>query len=179
MSDSGVLFPKGDDGRRSTAATGRAVWADAVREVDPALAGRIEAAQDWRKDYVSAVVDHTAAATRTAAGSVTVARAGLASLGERMRFERDGAATTVAEALRDGTPLESTSIKGEGDRRTELALPYRGEVLTGDALRRQVDTWVERGTVEASCGAALHRVMDEPEWLDLQDQSFALLGAGA
>ena len=179
MADNGVLFPTGDDGRRSTAATGRAVWADAVRDVDPDLAARIEGAKDWRKDYVTAVVEHTAAATRTPEACVSVARAGLASLGRRMRFERDGRESSVAEALAGGGRLETTSIKGEADRRTELALPYRGSVLTGDALRRQVDQWVERGTFEASCGEALHRVLDEPEWLDLQDRAFALLGAGA
>ena len=179
MSDEGVLFPVGSDGRRSTAATGRAVWAEAVRPVDPALAARIEAARDWRKEYVSAVVEHTAAATRTSDGCVAVARAGLAALGERLRFERAGESVSVAEALRDGRGLESTSVKGEGDLRPELALPYRGSVLRGDQLRRQVDDWVARGTVEASCGAALHRVLDEPSWLDLQDSAFALLGAGA
>lgn len=177
--DEGVLFPAGPDGRRSTASTGRAVWADAVRGVDDAVAARVGDAKDWRKDYVPAVVAHTAAATRTAEGCVRVARQGLASLADRMVFERAGRSSTVAEALGDGVPCESLSIKGEGDRRTELALPYRGDVLTGDALRRQVDAWVAAGTVEQSCGVALHRVLDEPEQLDLSDSAFALMGAGA
>ncbi|TAL13184.1 MAG: hypothetical protein EPN99_15835 [Frankiales bacterium] len=177
--DEGVLFPAGPDGRRSTASTGRAVWADAMRGVDDDLAVRVRAAKDWRKDYVDAVVAHTAAATRTAEGCVLVARQGLASLADRMVFERAGQSRPVAEALAEGAPCESMSIKGEGDRRTELALPYRGDVLTGDALRRRLDAWVERGTIEPSCGAALLRVLDEPEQLDLSDAAFALMGAGA
>ena len=177
--DEGVLFPAGPDGRRSTASTGRAVWADAIRGVDDDVAARVGAAKDWRKDYVDAVVAHTAAATRTSEGCVRVARQGLAALADRMVFERAGRTRSVAEALADGAPAESISIKGEGDRRTELAVPYRGDVLNGDALRRQVDTWVERGTVEASCGIALQRVLDEPEQLDLSDSAFALMGAGA
>jgi hypothetical protein len=178
--DQGVLFPAGPDGRRSSAATGRAVWADAVRGVDDALAVRVEQARDWRKDYLRAVVDHTAAATRTPEGAVQVARAGLASLSERMRFERDGGTSTLADALRDGRDvLVPATTKGEGKRERELALPYRGEVVRGDALRRQVDAWVGRGTVEPSCGAVLHQVLDNPAWLDLSDQAFALLGAGA
>lgn len=177
--DEGVLFPAGPDGRRSTASTGRAVWADAMRGVDDDVAVRVGAAKDWRKDYVDAVVAHTAAATRTAEGCVLVARQGLASLADRMVFERAGQSRPLAEALAEGAPCESMSIKGEGDRRTELALPYRGDVLTGDALRRRLDAWVERGTIEPSCGAALHRVLDEPEQLDLSDSAFALMGAGA
>ena len=176
----GVLFPAGSDGRRSTAATGRGVWAEAVRGVDDELAARIESARDWRKEYVSAVVAHTAAATRSADAAVTVARQGLEALDDRMRFERDGAITSVAQALQDGKDeLRTETVRGEGERERELVLPYRGEQLRGVALRRQVDVWVQRGAFEASCGAALHRVLDEPEWLDVSDRAFALLGAGA
>lgn len=178
--EQGVLFPRGEDGRRSTASTGRAVWADAVRGVDAALADRIEVARDWRRDYVAAVVEHTAAATRTARGAVEVARAGLASLGARMGFERDGVNRSVATALGEpGRPLGSQTVTGEGDRQRELVVPYRGEQLRGDALRRRLDAWVERGALEPSCAAAVGRVLDEPGWLDLSDAAFGLLGAGA
>jgi len=176
--DQGVLFPREDGGRRSTASTGRGVWADAVRDVDPQLAARIEGAGDWRKAYVDAVVAHTAAATRTPAAAVGVARAGLASLGRRMVFERGGTAV-LADALREGSPLTTRSSRGEGRPEKELVVPYRGQELRGDALRRQLDTWVSRGTIEPSCRTALSRVLDEPEMLRLSDRAFALLGAGA
>lgn len=176
----GVVFPRGEDGRRSTAATGRAVWADAVRGVDAPLAATIERAPTWRKGYVEAVVAHTAAATRTAEGAVQVARAGLDSLDSRMRFETAGAGGSVAEAIAVATdPLPSTLLRGQGERVEELVVPYRGEQLSGDRLRRQIDDWVAAGTIEASCGAALGRVLAEPDWLDLSDRAFALLGAGA
>ena len=182
--EQGVLFPPGDDGRRSTAATGMAVWADAIRGVDPALAARIDAARDWRKDYVAAVVAHTAAATGSAQAAVDVARAGLASLGERMRFERNGEVGTLAAALTappgsDPEPPETETQYGQGILERGLVVPYLDGMLSGDALRRQLDAWVERGTIEASCSHALHRVLDEPAWLDLSDRTFALLGAGA
>ena len=45
---SGVVFPVGDDGRRSTAAVGRAVVADALRAVDPAGARAAEQETNWR-----------------------------------------------------------------------------------------------------------------------------------
>ncbi len=177
--EQGVLFPREQDGRRGTAATGRGVWADAVRPLDAGLAERIEASGDWRKDYVAAVVAHTAAATRTAEGAVAVARAGLASLDRRMVFERDGGSAATTDAVRDGRPLTTSTLHGGGEAERELVIPYRGAQLRGDVLRRQLDTWVTRGTIESSCAAALLTVLDEPEMLHLSDRSFALLGAGA
>lgn len=177
--DQGVLFPREDGGRRSTASTGRAVWADAVRHVDPQLAARIDSAGDWRRAYVQAVVAHTATATRTPEATVGVARAGLASLGRRMVFEQGGAAVPLADALRTGTPVTTRSSRGAGRPEQELVVPYRRQQLRGDALRRQLDAWVDRGTIEASCAAALARVQAEPAMLALSDRAFALLGAGA
>lgn len=180
-SSSGVVFPTGEDGRRSTTATGRAVWADAVRDVDPALAARIEQARDWRTAYVPHVVDVTAAGTHSPQTAVAVARAGLASLRERMRFERDGGSTSVPEAVAagQGASFGTTRVAGEGEPVGELVVPYAGEQLTGDDLLRRLDDWVAAGTVEPSCAQALRRVVATPEWLDLRDRAFALLGAAA
>jgi len=180
-SSSGVVFPTGEDGRRSTTATGRAVWADAVRGVDPALAARIERAGDWRTAYVPHVVDVTAAGTRSPEAAVAVARDGLASLRERMRFERDGASVPVPEAVAagGGAALGTTRVEGEAEPVGELEVPYHGRTLSGDDLLRQLDDWVAAGTVEPSCAQALRRVVATPAWLDLRDRAFALLGAAA
>ena len=178
--EQGVLFPPGSDGRRSTAATGKAVWAEAVRGVDDVLGARIGQAGDWRKDYVRAVVSHTAAATRSPDAAVTVARQGLSALGSRLRFERDGSSGSLSDAVRAGQPSLSTrTVRGEGERVRELVVPYRGERLSGDRLRRQVDAWVAGGGAEPSFAAAVHRLVDEPAMLDVSDRAFALLGAGA
>jgi hypothetical protein len=179
-SEQGVVFPLGDDGRRSTTATGRAVWADAVRPVDADLATRIEAERDWRRGYVERVVEVTAVGTRSPDSAVAVARAGLEALDRRMRFERAGDSCSVAEAVRGGKgALGTHRTAGQGERQQELVVPYDGEQLRGSALLRQLDAWVERGTVEPSFGEALRRVVAEPSWLDLRDRAFALLGAGA
>jgi hypothetical protein len=58
-------------------------------------------------------------------------------------------------------------------------VPYRGRVLAGDQLRRQLDDWVERGISEPSFAEAISMVMDNPDWLDLSDHSVAVLGAGS
>jgi hypothetical protein len=176
----GVVFPRGDDGRRSTTATGRHVWADAVRDVDADLATRIGAERDWRSGYVPRVVEATAAATRSRDAALTVARAGLASLAERMVFERDGDARPVADAVKGGgRQLATRRVEGEGEQVRELVVPYRGRRLRGEELLRQVDDWAAVGIVEASCAEAVRQVVAHPEWLDLRDRSFAVLGAAA
>ena len=178
---SGVVFPRGEDGRRSTTATGKAVWADAVREVDPALAARIDGEHSWRTGYLRNVVDVTATGTRSPAAAVAVARAGLASLAERMRFEQGQDVSSVPRAVADadGAPLGTHTTRGSGEQVRELVVPYRGQSLRGDALLRQLDTWVQRGALEPSAADALRRVVAEPSWLDLRDRAFGLLGAAA
>ena len=173
---SGVSFPSS-----STSETGRAVWADAVREVDPALAGRIDAEQHWRKGYLAHVVDVTAAATRTDLGAVAVARAGLASLAQRMRFGRDGTSRSVPEALAglDAAPLGRRLVTGDGERVRELVVPYRGADLRGTALQERLEQWARDGVVERSFADALSAVVEHPQWLDARDLAFGVLGAGA
>ena len=180
-SSSGVVFPRGEDGRRSTTVTGKAVWADAVRDVDAALAARIDAERDWRTGYLRNVVDVTAAGTRSPAAAVAVARAGLDSLARRMRFEHGDESTSVPAAVqrRDGPELATHTTRGSGEQVRELVVPYRGEQLRGDALLRQLDAWVARGVLEPSSAEAVRRVLAEPGWLDLRDRAFALLGAAA
>ena len=71
------------------------------------------------------------------------------------------------------------SVPGSGQRETELSLPYRGERLRGDALARQLQTWVSGGVIEPSCAEAVSEVAAHPEWLQLPGQTVIALGAGA
>ncbi len=178
MVDAGVNFPEGGDGRRSTSATGRTIFADSIRGVDPAIAARIEHTKDWRRGYLQPLRDITIAATRTPQAAIDISRAGLDSAHRRFTFTRDG-----EEHPLGGTPsrndLASVIASGRAAREVDLSVPYRGRRLFGAELRRQVDTWVADGIAEPSFGAALHRVLDNPEWLDLHDVDIALLGAGA
>ena len=178
MVDAGVNFPEGGDGRRSTSATGRTIFADSIRGVDPAIAARIEHTKDWRKGYLQPLRDITIAATRTPQAAIDISRAGLDSAHRRFTFTRNGEENPLV-----GTPsrndLASVVATGRAAREVDLSVPYRGRRLFGTELRRQVDAWVADGVAEPSFGAALHRVLDNPEWLDLHDVDIALLGAGA
>ena len=97
--DTGVCFPLGGDQKRSTSATGRAIFADSVRAVDPELADRIEHTKDWRHGYLEPVRDIVAAAALTPEAALTISEDGLASTHRRFRFRRGSTESTLAEAF--------------------------------------------------------------------------------
>jgi hypothetical protein len=178
----GVVFPE-VDGKRSTSALGRAVVADALRRVDPVGAQAAERETNWRQGYLAHFKRMIEAGLlRDGEAAVDVARAGLDSLHSRMR------ATTTAGnevALGEvflaggGSPLETATVRGTGERATELSLPLHGERLRGDTLHRKLDDWTTRGIIEPSAAEAVRTVMANPAWLDLRDQQVVVLGAGA
>jgi hypothetical protein len=178
--DTGVLFPS-VDGRRSTQTTARAVFADATRSVAPEVASAIERSGNWHKDYVRHLGEIERVSASSAKAATIVATEGLHALHERMVFARDGEEVELAHALdRWQQPtFGTTTVAGEGEQPSGLAIPYRGGELTGDALHRQLDLWVARGVIEPSCADALRLVAAQPEWLDARDITVALVGAAA
>lgn len=179
--DTGVCFPLGGDQKRSTSATGRAIFADSVRAVDPELADRIEHTKDWRHGYLEPVRDIVAAAALTPEAALTISEDGLASTHRRFRFRRGSTESTLAEAF-DSYPdpgFGSVTVHGTSARETDFSLPYRGKRLFNAELRRQLDRWVTNGIAEPSLATAIELVLDNPDWLDLRDTDVVLLGAGA
>jgi hypothetical protein len=180
----GVVFPvTGDGGARSTSALGRAVVAGALRATDPVGARSAEHETNWRSGYLPHFRRLVEAGLTSAEAARRIAADGLASLHDRMRVELDGTELNLAEAFTGGwspgEPLTTVTATGDGPVDRELSMPYRGQRLRGDALARQLDTWVAAGIVEPSCAAAVEAVMANPGWLDLSDLRFAVLGAGA
>ena len=177
----GIQFPVAADGRRSTTAAGQAVLAAAVRALDPALAQEILSRSDWRRCYGRYLVRLVTLALASGDEAVSIVTDGTARVHESFRFLRDGDDMTPVEAMaRYDRPLFGTAaVAGTGERQTELRIPYRGEELAGDALRRQLDDWVAGGKLEPSAAEALRQLQDRPAWLDLRDLHFALLGAAA
>jgi hypothetical protein len=182
MTDLGVVFPAGPDGRRSTAALGRAVVADALRPVDPAGAGAAERETNWRAGYLPHFRRLVEAGIASREAALTIADAGLASLHRRMRVAGpDGAETALGDlvAAPAGRVLGTAEAIGTAEPERELSLPFRGERLRGDALRRRLDAWVENGIVEPSAAEAVRTVVAHPEWLALPGTTVVVLGAGA
>jgi hypothetical protein len=98
-----------------------------------------------------------------------------------MRFLTGDVETSLDEALEvsPDQPLSTVTVAGKASPERELTLPYRGELLRGAALERQLDTWVTAGVIEPSCASAVREVAAQPSWLDLSDQRLVVLGAGA
>ncbi|MFI7599346.1 hypothetical protein [Actinoplanes sp. NPDC049681] len=169
-----VVFPRAANGRRSSSELGRQVVADALRVADPAAADAAAAERDWRKGYLR----HFRALVEAGDG-YAVAAAGLASVHERMRVEREDDVPIAEVFDANPAPLATATITGEGEPERELTVPYRGEILRGDSLHRQLDTWVAAGTIEASCAEMVRAVAADPGWLDLSDVRLVVLGAGS
>ncbi|MFD2765220.1 hypothetical protein [Micromonospora eburnea] len=177
----GVVFPM-TGGARSTSALGRAVVADALRAVDPVGARSAEHETNWRHGYLGHFRRLVEAGLLSRDAGVSVARAGLAALHTRMRVLDEGGAEHPLDevfALDAGQPLDTATVAGVGEPERELALPYRGQRLRGDALHRRLDAWVAAGVIEPSCAEAVRAVIANPDWLDLRDQRVVVLGAGA
>lgn len=177
----GVQFPTGADDRVSTTATGRAIFADAVRQMDPKLAAQIEHTDDWRSGYVAAVREIVRVAAQSTESALNISTNGLASVHERFIFEREGRQHHLDQAMATFTDpgFGSVWIEGRQLPERELSLPYQGRRLFGDELRRQVDEWVQEGIAEPSFAVAMHTLMDNPDWIDCSDLDFAVIGAAA
>jgi hypothetical protein len=178
----GVVFPSTAEGRRSTAAVGRAVVADALRSVDPAGALAAEQETNWRSGYLVHFRRLVEAGLPSNEAALSIAHAGLASLHDRMRtLDGDGRELPL-DTLLTAAPdrgLRSVEVTGNGERETELSLPYHGDRLRGDALLRRLDEWVAEGVMEPSAAEAVRTVAAHPQWLALPDHTVAVLGAGA
>lgn len=182
MSDvNGIQFPLDESGKRGSLVINRTIWADAVRRVDPDLAARIDASTNWRSDYIAFVREITELAATSRDAANTIAADGLASARQHIGYERDGQWQPLSEPI-SAQPrfgFETATIEGSGEPVTELVVPYRGQRLRGDALRRQLADWVSRGIIEPSASGALDVVMENPEWLRLAGRRVVVLGAGA
>ena len=180
MSDPrGVVFPLDPTaGRRSTTATGRAVVADALRAVDPVGAASAERETNWRQGYLPHFRRLVEAGLPTPEAARTIARDGLASLHDQLRWAGPEGEVALASAP-EAEPLASETVRGTGAPDRVLSIPYAGQRLTGDALRRRLAQWVADGIVEPSLEEAVGLVIDHPDWLDLTDHTVVVLGAAA
>src|SRR5215472_10094967 len=128
----GVVFPVSAEGQRSTSALGRAVVADALREVDPSGAAAAEREADWRTGYLAHYRRLVEAGLASTAAALSIARNGLDSLHRRMRvLSADGAEAGLETLLSEpaGLAAATATVTGGGEAERELAVPYRGGLL--------------------------------------------------
>ncbi|MGY1651670.1 hypothetical protein [Geodermatophilus sp. SYSU D01119] len=179
--DTGVVFPAGPDGRRSTAAVGRAVVADALRPVDPVGARAVEQETNWRAGYLTHFRRLVEAGLASPEAARTVAGAGLDAVHARLRVAGDDGERPLS-ALLDAPATRTPGtreVAGEGEAEHEFSLPFHGSRLRGAELSRRLDTWAECGVLEPSAAEAVRTVAAHPEWLALPGRTVVVLGAGA
>ncbi|GAA2072896.1 hypothetical protein GCM10009821_08840 [Aeromicrobium halocynthiae] len=169
----GVAFPT-----ESTSATAREVLSAALAKADPVGARAVENETAWRREYLLHFRRAVEAGVGDPAAALAVAEDGLAALHARMVVGDLPLERVIAESSLDQV-FHTTSVRGTAEPETEVSLPYRGERLRGDALRRQLAHWREEGVVSASCVEAVETVMDHPEWLRLDGDVVVVVGAGA
>lgn len=181
----GVVFPETEGRQRSTSQLGRAVVADALRAADPVGARSAEQETAWRRNYVLHLRRLVEAGLLSPDAARSIARDGLDSLYERMRYvDADNADSgeVPLKAAFDAEPQELPStvrLTGGAQPERELSVPFHGERLRGDALLRRLDEWVQVGSLEPSCAEAVRQVVAHPDWLDLSGDTVVVLGAGA
>ncbi len=177
--DHGINFPQVEGEGRSSTATGKAVLAASVADVDPDLARRISAAKNWRLEYPKLFEEVVRVEARSARTALDVARSGLAAASSRfVDVDADGD-HPLRHCLQTPGDLRTVSVSGKDTPVRELTVPYQDDVLRGAALLRQLDAWVARGIAEPSFAEAVAAVVRNPDWLDLRERTFTLVGAGA
>jgi hypothetical protein len=178
----GVDFPVDKEGKRPTTTVNQGAIAAAIKAHDSDAHQAVENEKKWRFGYAKHVVRQTQVATKSEQTALGIATDGLEYLHSTMDFARDGASMSVKTAMakfRDGT-FETLEVKGSGAAKTDgLEVPYCGRTLRGDEVKAQAETWVRKGVIELDTGAALSKVADTPDWLDLSDHTFVLFGAGS
>ncbi len=179
--DLGLVLPRDERGQRSSIAFARGVLAEALRAIDPTAAAAVERERDFRRGYGRHVLALVRAAAGDAEAALASARAGLAAVRRGVRIIEPAGEHTLDAAL--SAPARAFAVgklSGRGDPSPRpLVVPYRGERLTGDALKRRLDDWLARGVIEQSHAQAVRWVLAHPEALDLSDTRIALLGARA
>jgi hypothetical protein len=180
MADEGIHFRE-FEGRRSSQFVGRRVFADAARNVDASLADSIERESDWRKNYFRYVRVLVELGARSGKNALRIASDGLASLHENLAFIRDGDEVPIDTAYGRYTDarFHTATLGGQRSGSHSLVVPFQDDDLHGDGLRSQLESWERDDVIEPSCAAAVEAVANNPEWLDLSDQTFALLGAAS
>ncbi|MFW2382268.1 MAG: hypothetical protein ACN4GZ_10960, partial [Acidimicrobiales bacterium] len=178
----GIAVPLDEARRRSTSTFAKTVLAEAIGESNPEAAAAVLAESEWRSGYHK----HFVAATEAGIASPTEARGiasrGLAAVSESMRYVREGHERSLAEVMSSeatNPPFDTHTIPGRSGPLPRFTIPYRGIDLGDDDLRGQLERWVAGGVIEVSAAAALEEVLDNPDWLDLSDLTFVVMGAGA
>ena len=170
----GVQFPTGPEGKRSTLATGVAVFAAAAAPAGEELAGAIrKARKTWRQEYPEMLTRLVEAQSYSAQRAIAIAEAGLAEIYSTFEFVRGGEMVGVEAAMAAPSAaraLHTATVAGSGALPTSLSVPYFGDSLSDQVLVDQVNAWADYGALEPAGAAALCAVAGAAGWRGLADR---------
>ncbi|CAJ1894212.1 unnamed protein product [Cylindrotheca closterium] len=181
----GISFPIDDKekGTRGSTPVNKEILAAAVGAVNPEKAEAIRKAKGYRFTYTKHLIALVEEQCKSPENALKIAQAGLDKAYEIFEFVApDGSAVSLKEAMavKNTEKFDTGFIKGEATEKAGgLEIPYKGEILKGDALKAQVKKWVDYGTIEPTAGEAIIGCVDNPKWCELSDRYFVLLGAGS
>jgi len=181
----GVAWPLDEKGQRSSTAVNKAIVAAAVGAVNQDKAEKILKCKGWRFGYTKHLQAMVEEQCQSKEAALKIAQAGLNKAYETFEFVApDGSAVSLKEAMaaKNAPFFHTATVKGEAAQpdTTEMEVPYKGQTLSGQALKDKVQEWVDYGTIEPSAGDAIIKAADNPDWLkDIKSRSFVLLGAGS
>jgi hypothetical protein len=181
--ENGLVFPPGKRGDRSTTEAGKNAFAASVQNIDSKLAQAILRERDWRFGYHRHVVNTVRASLLSPESALSSAREGLDYLHNNFQFIRGDQTLSMAEAMTKitGTCFQTGFIKGNGPKPSHIdyGVPYKGKTLKGEELLKQLDKWVQYGTIEPEARDGIAYCVKNGGKLDLSDKYFVLLGAGS
>jgi len=179
----GIVFPKNSQGKRSSTKVVKKIFSETVSSLSQRLSGTILKEKKWRKAYPDYVSQLNEISIKNPQSAMTIAQNGLNAAHESIRFLRNDKESSLNEAMDmySGSRFFTGIVKGDHAQSSPryFSMPYKNKLLSGDDLLEQIKTWQTKGIFEPSFGHALQNVMDHPEWMDLSDRYFVLLGAGA
>lgn len=184
----GLVFPLDKKGGRSSTGANKVVIAACMEKLDPAKAEKVMKEKNWRFKYIKYLKQMLTGQCESPEKALESSEAGLDKAREIFEFAcPDGSTISLAKAMEEKNEekFHTGFVKGTGakpDGGNKFAVPYKGKNISGQELKDQIKKWVDYGTIEPSCGEALTKCVDNPEWFSptaLADQYFVLLGAGS
>jgi hypothetical protein len=180
----GLVFPLDKRGERSSTQVNKDILAAAVGAVNPAKAQAIQKTKNWRFGYVKHLMAMVEEQCTSPEAALKIAQAGLDKAYEVFQFVTpDGASISLKDAMaaKSSDAFKTGFVQGTGSKPSPatLQVPYKGQTLIGKDLEQKVHEWVEYGTIEKSAGDAILGCIQNPQWLDLSNRYFVLLGAGS
>lgn len=179
----GIVFPTDDKGKKGSTFGNKGAIAAANGAFSKEEGEKVANERSWRGKYEKHILRQVQLSCTSPEASLKIAKAGLQYCHDNFEFIRDGTTYSVGDAMKKFTgSYETGFIQGSKPKPKgplTLKVPYNGKDLEGDELKAQLQKWADYGTIEQSCADAIKMVVDNPEWNELEDKYFVLLGAGS